>query len=121
MKKTLAITGVLSVLVTGGVLAQGGGLAGLSGVAGGDLRDEALQYTAISFADDKWGSLAKAQEYFAKKIEERRQSPQNDMLSDLSSRMEGEDPFSVEEVLNIIEQVLEGKDNVTAETFAARV
>ena len=34
---------------------------------GGDLRNEALQYTAISFADDKWGSLAKAQAYFAAK------------------------------------------------------
>jgi TolA-binding protein len=32
--------------------------------AGGDLRAEALQYTAISFADEKWGSLAKAQEIF---------------------------------------------------------
>jgi cellulose synthase operon protein C len=32
---------------------------------GGDLRQEALQYTAISFADEKWGSLAKAQETFA--------------------------------------------------------
>lgn len=33
---------------------------------GGDLRNEALQYTAISFVDEKWGSLAKAQETFAK-------------------------------------------------------
>jgi TolA-binding protein len=33
---------------------------------GGDLRAEALQYTAISFVDEKWGSLAKAQELFAK-------------------------------------------------------
>jgi len=33
---------------------------------GGDLRTEALQYTAISFADEKWGSLAKAQETFQK-------------------------------------------------------
>lgn len=33
---------------------------------GGDLRNEALQYTAISFVDEKWGSLAKAQEVFAK-------------------------------------------------------
>ncbi len=31
---------------------------------GGDLRNEALQYTAISWSDDKWGSLAKAQETF---------------------------------------------------------
>jgi TolA-binding protein len=34
--------------------------------AGGDLRNEALQYTAISFVDEKWGSLARAQETFAK-------------------------------------------------------
>ncbi len=33
---------------------------------GGDLRNEALQYTAVSFVDEKWGSLAKAQEKFAK-------------------------------------------------------
>jgi cellulose synthase operon protein C len=33
---------------------------------GGDLRNEALQYTAISFVDEKWGSLAKAQDTFAK-------------------------------------------------------
>jgi tetratricopeptide (TPR) repeat protein len=32
---------------------------------GGDLRNEALQYTAVSFVDEKWGSLAKAQEKFA--------------------------------------------------------
>ena len=33
---------------------------------GGDLRSEAVQYTAVSFVDEKWGSLAKAQEKFAK-------------------------------------------------------
>jgi cellulose synthase operon protein C len=33
---------------------------------GGDLRGEALQYTAISLADDKWGSLEKAKALFAK-------------------------------------------------------
>jgi tetratricopeptide (TPR) repeat protein len=33
---------------------------------GGDLRNEALQYTAVSFVDEKWGSLAKAQDMFAK-------------------------------------------------------
>jgi len=31
---------------------------------GGDLRSEALQYTAVSLSDEKWGSLAKAQEIF---------------------------------------------------------
>jgi TolA-binding protein len=33
---------------------------------GGDLRNEALQYAAISLADEKWGSLAKAKAAFAK-------------------------------------------------------
>ena len=33
---------------------------------GGDLRNEALQYTAISFTDEKWGSLAKAEATFQK-------------------------------------------------------
>jgi cytochrome P450 len=53
------------------------------------------------------------QEYFAQKIEERRRDPKNDMLTDLSSRMEGEDPFTVEEVLNIIEQVMTGGNEST--------
>lgn len=30
----------------------------------GDLRAEALQYMAISFADEKWGSVARAEEFF---------------------------------------------------------
>jgi TolA-binding protein len=34
---------------------------------GGDLRNEALQYTAISLVDEKWGNLAKAQEIFARR------------------------------------------------------
>lgn len=33
---------------------------------GGDLKAEALQYTSISFADEKWGSVEKAKAYFAK-------------------------------------------------------
>lgn len=33
---------------------------------GGDLVQEAMQYTAISFADDKWGSVDKAKAWFAK-------------------------------------------------------
>jgi TolA-binding protein len=32
---------------------------------GGDLRTEALQYTAVSLVDEKWGSLARAREVFA--------------------------------------------------------
>jgi TolA-binding protein len=35
-------------------------------IVGGDLRNEAVQYTAISFVDEDWGSLTKAQDTFAK-------------------------------------------------------
>lgn len=31
---------------------------------GGDLRKESMQYTAISFTDEKWGSIAKAEGWF---------------------------------------------------------
>ncbi len=34
--------------------------------SGGDLRNEALQYAAISLADEKWGSIDKAKAAFAK-------------------------------------------------------
>ena len=33
---------------------------------GGDLREEALQYVAISFADENWGGLQRARETFAR-------------------------------------------------------
>ena len=36
------------------------------GAGGGDLRQEALQYTAISFADETWGGLDKAKAFFTK-------------------------------------------------------
>ncbi|HUM10689.1 MAG TPA: tetratricopeptide repeat protein [Myxococcaceae bacterium] len=36
------------------------------GKATGDLRGEAVQYTAISFADEKWGSVEKAKATFAR-------------------------------------------------------
>ena len=36
------------------------------GKATGDLRGEALQYTAISFTDEKWGSVEKAKATFAR-------------------------------------------------------
>ncbi len=34
---------------------------------GGDLREEALQYVAVSLADEKWGGMAKAQALFAER------------------------------------------------------
>jgi len=59
------------------------------------------------------------QEYFAAKIEERRRSPQDDILSDLSSRLDGEDPFTVEEVLNMLEQLMTGGNESTTSLLAS--
>jgi cytochrome P450 len=53
------------------------------------------------------------QRYFAAVVEERRRAPRDDILSDLSSRIEGEDPFTVEEVVNMIEQVMTGGNEST--------
>ncbi len=59
------------------------------------------------------------QEYFSARIEERRRSPRDDMLTDLSSRMEGDNPLSVEEVLNILEQVMTGGNESTTSLIAS--
>ncbi len=53
------------------------------------------------------------QRYFAAAIEDRRRAPRDDILSDLSSRIEGEDPFTVEEVVNMIEQIMTGGNEST--------
>jgi cytochrome P450 len=53
------------------------------------------------------------QRYFAEQIADRRRAPRDDILSDLSSRIEGEDPFTVEEVLNMIEQIMTGGNEST--------
>jgi cytochrome P450 len=53
------------------------------------------------------------QRYFANAIDERRREPRDDILSDLSSRIEGEDPFTVEEVVNMMEQIMTGGNEST--------
>lgn len=59
------------------------------------------------------------QEYFAQRIEERRREPRNDILTDLSQRMEGENPFSVDEVINMIEQIMTGGNESTTSLLAS--
>jgi cytochrome P450 len=53
------------------------------------------------------------QRYFAAGIEERRRAPKDDILTALSQRLEGEDPFSVGEVLNMLEQIVTGGNETT--------
>jgi cytochrome P450 len=53
------------------------------------------------------------QRYFATAVEERRRAPRDDILSDLSSRLDDEDPFTIEEVVNMIEQIMTGGNEST--------
>jgi cytochrome P450 len=53
------------------------------------------------------------QRYFAEVVAERRRAPRDDILSDLSSRLDGEDPFTIEEVVNMIEQIMTGGNEST--------
>lgn len=53
------------------------------------------------------------QRYFAAQVEDRRRNPRDDILTDLSSHVEGEVPFTVEEVVNMIEQVMTGGNEST--------
>jgi len=59
------------------------------------------------------------QEYFAARIAERRREPKNDILTDLSQRLEGENPFSVDEVVNMIEQIMTGGNESTTSLLAS--
>ena len=59
------------------------------------------------------------QRYFVARIEERRREPRNDILTDLCQRLDGEDPFSVEEVVNMIEQIMTGGNESTTSLLAS--
>ncbi len=59
------------------------------------------------------------QRYFAKLIEDRRQAPTDDILSDLCRKMDGDEGFSVAQVLNILEQIVTGGNEATTALLAA--
>ena len=59
------------------------------------------------------------QHYFARKIEELRAEPQDNILSSLVAQMEGEAVLSTEEVLNLMEQLLTGGNETTTNSIAA--
>ncbi|MFZ4122300.1 MAG: cytochrome P450 [Caulobacterales bacterium] len=59
------------------------------------------------------------QRYFAEKIEERRVSPREDILTALVGEMsDSEDPLSTAEALNLLEQILTGGNETTTSTIA---
>ena len=59
------------------------------------------------------------QHYFARKIEEVRESPGANILSALVAQMDGEAALTTEEVLNLMEQLLTGGNETTTNTIAA--
>ncbi len=66
----------------------------------GDLRKEALQYTAISFTDEKWGGVGKAEAYF-KGIGGRKWEPElyrsmGDILYDIQRKDDRGYPIAVD-------------------------
>lgn len=65
-------------------------------------------------------SLIEYQQYFAAKIEERRDDPTDDVVSNLvHARVEGEEPLDVSEMLSIIQQILVAGNETTTATLAA--
>lgn len=62
------------------------------------------------------------QHYFADRLEERRIAPRDDILTDLiNARLEGVDPLSVAEMLNILEQLLVAGNETTTNLIASAV
>ncbi len=59
--------------------------------------------------------IVEFQKYFAERLEERRQSPHDDILSDIvHARVEGERPLDVPEMLSILQQLLVAGNETTA-------
>ncbi len=72
--------------------------------------DEAVQAAELIF---------EYQQYFAKKIEERRLQPQDDIISDIvHARFEDERPLDVAEMLSIIQQLLVAGNETTTHSIA---
>lgn len=58
------------------------------------------------------------QTYFAARIAERRAAPRDDILSTLAASTDGDDGFSTEEILNLLEQLLTGGNDTTTSTLS---
>lgn len=59
------------------------------------------------------------QNYFADRIAERQKEPKDDILTALSQRLDGEAPYSLAEVLNMLEQIVTGGNESTAGLLAS--
>jgi len=59
------------------------------------------------------------QNYFADRIAERQKEPKDDILTALSQRLDGEAPYSLAELLNMLEQIVTGGNESTAGLLAS--
>jgi cytochrome P450 len=67
-------------------------------------------------------SIVEFQRYFEAKLEERRQAPRDDLLSDLlSARLDGVEPLNTAELLSIIQQLLVAGNETTTNMIASGV
>ena len=65
-------------------------------------------------------SRVEFQHYFAARLEERRVAPRDDILTDLvNARLEGVEPLSMPEMLNILEQLLVAGNETTTNLIAS--
>jgi cytochrome P450 len=81
--------------------------AQLSGMASGEDAKEAVR------------RIIEFQRYFAARVEEAKQAPRDDILSDLvRARLEGERPLDLPETLSILQQLLVAGNETTASAIA---
>jgi len=80
------------------------------------------QLSGMAFGEDMKEAtrrILEFQQYFAARIEEARQAPREDILSDLvRARVEGERPLDVAEMLSILQQLLVAGNETTAAAIA---
>jgi cytochrome P450 len=86
--------------------------------------DALLDPTGLMISPEREIECAKQvvefQHYFARKIEERRQAPRDDIMTALVQHMDGSDaPLTTEEILNLMEQLLTGGNETTTSTLSA--
>jgi cytochrome P450 len=81
----------------------------------GQMADEAGQIAAAEL-------ILEYQQYFVKKLEERRANPRDDILSNVvNARIEGERPLNTAECLSILQQLLVAGNETTANAIAEGV
>lgn len=85
--------------------------------------DALLEPTGMMIAKEREIECARQviefQNYFAAMIEDRRAAPRDDILTDLSRKMEGDEGFTVAQVLNVLEQIVTGGNESTTALLAA--